>query len=90
MDAFLQAVSTVGFPIVAVLGCAWFIYQVWKKQQQATDAQIKQIYESCQKREDKLCEQVERFNETLINFNTTLAVIDKRLEIIETKILSKD
>ena len=90
MEAVLKAISTVGFPIVAVLGCAWFIYQVWKKQQQAIDAQIKQIYESCQKREDKLCEQVERFNETLINFNSTLAVIDKRLEIIETKILSKD
>lgn len=90
MEAILTAISTVGFPIVAVLGCAWFIYQVWQKQQQATDLQIKQIYESCQKREDKLCEQVERFNETLINFNTTLAVIDKRLEIIETKILSKD
>ena len=90
MEAIFTAISTVGFPVVAVVGCAWFIYQVWQKQQQATDAQIKQIYESCQKRENKLCEQIERFNEVLNNFNTTLAVIDKRLEIIETKILSND
>lgn len=90
MEAIFTAISTVGFPVVAVVSCAWFIYQIWQKQQQATDAQIKQIYESCQKRENKLCEQIERFNEVLNNFNTTLAVIDKRLEIIETKILSKD
>ena len=90
MEVILTAISTVGFPIVASIGCAWFIYQVYKSQQQAMTSYIDQINESSQKRESKLCEQVDRFNDTLVSFNTTLAVIDKRLEIIETKILSKD
>lgn len=90
MESILAAISTVGFPVLAVLGCAWFIYQVWNNQQKRIDASINQIFESCKSREDKLCEQVDRFSETLANFNTTLAVIDKRLEIIETKILSKN
>ena len=90
MEVILTAISTVGFPIVAAMGCAWFIYQVYKTQQKAMTSHIDQIYESSQKRESKLCEQVDRFNDTLTSLNTTLAVIDKRLEIIETKILSKE
>ena len=41
--------------------------------------------ERCQKREDKLYEQIDKFNVVLNSFNETLIRIDARLEALERK-----
>ena len=33
MESWVQIISTLGFPIVAAIGCAFFIYKVWQKEQ---------------------------------------------------------
>ena len=33
MESWVQLISTLGFPIVAAIGCAFFIYKVWQKEQ---------------------------------------------------------
>ena len=33
MDAWVQIISTLGFPIVTTLGCALFIFKVWQNEQ---------------------------------------------------------
>lgn len=33
MDNWVQIISTLGFPIVATIGCAFFIYRVWQAEQ---------------------------------------------------------
>ena len=85
MEAIITAIATVGFPIVAVLGLAWFIYTVWKKTNQDHQKQIESIAARWEEREDKLYGQLDKFNDSLNNFNGTLIRIDTRLECLEKR-----
>ena len=85
MEAIITAIGTVGFPIVAVLGLAWFIYTVWKKTNQDNQKQMEGMAARCQEREDKLYRQLDKFNDSLNNFNETLIRIDTRLECLEKR-----
>ena len=86
MEEILTAISTVGFPIVAVIGLAFFIYKVWVKSQESMQNQIQSAAELNRIREEKLYEQIDKFNSTLSDFNCTLISIDKRLELIEYRV----
>ena len=86
MEQILTAISTVGFPIVAVIGLAFFIYKVWIKSQESMQNQIQSAAELNRIREEKLYEQIDKFNSTLSDFNCTLISIDKRLELIEYRV----
>lgn len=83
MESILTAISTVGFPIVAVIAVGWFFYQFWTKNHADMVRQMDQMAERCQAREDKLYAQLDKFSVVLNGFNTTLASIDARLEVIE-------
>lgn len=75
MDTIIQSIATVGFPIVACMGTAFFIYQ---------DSKIER--EENSKREERFFSQIENFNSSLNKFNTTLEGIDRRLSNIEEKV----
>lgn len=83
MESILTAISTVGFPIVAVIAVGWFFYQFWTKNHADMIRQMDQMAERCQAREDKLYAQLDKFSVVLNGFNATLASIDARLEVIE-------
>lgn len=83
MEAIVTMIQTVGFPIVCVLGLAYFIYLIWNKQNDNFQVQVENMAARCQAREDKLYEQIDKFNDTLNSFNTTLVKIDSRLEVLE-------
>lgn len=83
MESILTAISTVGFPIVAVIAVGWFFYQFWTKNHADMIRQMDQMAERCQAREDKLYAQLDKFSVVLNGFNSTLASIDARLEVIE-------
>lgn len=89
MDTILAAISSVGFPIVAALACGYFIYSFYNKNQEAMLAEMNTIRDAYQKREEFLFEQINKFNTVLNNFNATLSSIDKRLGIIENKVLEE-
>lgn len=75
MDDVIQAISTIGFPIVACIGACLFIYN---------DRKVDRDEES--KREERFFKQLTDFNDTLSNFNATLQTIDKRLAQLEEKL----
>lgn len=75
MDSLIQSIATVGFPIVACIGTAFFIYQ---------DSKIERLENT--KREERFFNQIDNFNHSLNKFNATLEGIDKRLEKIEEKV----
>lgn len=79
-------ISTIGFPIVAVLGCAIFIYKIVTAQREDYNNRIKAIEENATQREDKLYEQLEGFNDSLQKFNETLIKIDSRLANLEKSV----
>ena len=75
MNDIVNIISTVGFPISSCLLYMMFIY---KDRQQSREENIK--------REEKLMEQISRFNEIMGNFNDTLISLDKRIEHIENNL----
>ncbi|MDY5646453.1 MAG: hypothetical protein SPF22_05535 [Candidatus Onthovivens sp.] len=72
MNDIVNIISTVGFPIGS---CLLYMYYIYKDKQQSREENAK--------REEKLMEQIARFNEIMNHFNNTLIGLDKRIENIE-------
>ena len=72
MNDIVNIISTVGFPISS---CILYMFYIYKDKQQTREENLK--------REDKLMEQIARFNEIMNHFNDTLISLDKRIENIE-------
>ena len=75
MNDIVNFISTVGFPIGSCLLCMYYIYK------DKTETR-----EENAKREEKLMEQIARFNEIMKHFNDTLISLDKRIENIENNL----
>ena len=74
-DDIVNLVTTLGFPIVCVIGCAYFINYI-----------IKAEREENQKREEKYIETINKFSVVLEKVNDNLSAINKRLEYFENKL----
>ena len=82
MDEIVQIISTVGFPIVAVIGMAYFFYRVWTQQTEQNE-----------KREEMLMKLIRELSTNLadlgriVDENTkVLAVLTEKVETLENKI----
>ena len=74
-DEVINLVTTLGFPIVCVIACAYFINYI-----------IKAEREENQKREEKYIETINKFSIVLDKVNDNLSTNNKRLEYIENKL----
>ena len=74
-EEITNLVTTLGFPIVCVIGCAYFINYI-----------IKAEREENQKREEKYIETINKFSDVLEKVNDNLSANSKRLEYIENKL----
>ena len=74
-DEITNLVTTLGFPIVCVIGCAYFINYIIKAERQEN-----------QKREEKYIETINKFSVVLEKVNDNLSAINKRLEYFENKL----
>ena len=74
-DDIANLVTTLGFPIVCVIGCAYFINYI-----------IKAERDENQKREEKNKETINKFSVVLEKVNDNLSAINKRLEYFENKL----
>ena len=68
-------VTNLGFPIVCVIACAYFINYI-----------IKAERDDNQKREEKYIETINKFSVVLEKVNENLSAINKRLEFFENKL----
>ena len=68
-------VTTLGFPIVCVIACAYFINYI-----------IKAEREENQKREEKYIDTINKFSVVLEKVNDNLSAMNKRLEYFENKL----
>ena len=68
-------ITTLGFPIVCVIACAYFINYI-----------IKAEREENQKREEKYIETINKFSVVIDKVNDNLIANNKRLEYIENKL----
>ena len=74
-DEIVNLVTSLGFPIVCVIGCAYFINYI-----------IKAEREENQKREEKYIDTINKFSVVLDKVNDNLIANNKRLEYIENKL----
>ena len=75
MNEVATLITNLGFPIVCVIGCAYFINYI-----------IKAEREENQKREEKYIETINKFSVVLEKVNDNLSAINKRLEYFENKL----
>lgn len=90
MEMMITVIQTVGFPIACVLCMGYFIYVMWDRQTKEWKQQAEALAAECQKREEKLYSQIDRFSETLNSISMTLIKIDTRLEVLERSELEKN
>ena len=74
MNEISTLITNLGFPIVCVLGCAYFIWYM-----------VKQEREENAKREERYLTTIDKFTTVLEKVNENLATNNKRLEYIEKK-----
>lgn len=79
-------IGQIGFPAVCVIGMGWFIYQVFQKTTAQSEANMKQLQENCQKREDKLYEEIKENREVNAQAISTIALYADRLGVIQQDI----
>ena len=75
MNEVVNLITNLGFPIVCVIACAYFINYI-----------IKAEREENQKREEKYIETINKFSDVLEKVNDNLSANNKRLEYIENKL----
>ena len=75
MEEIVNLITNLGFPIVCVIACAYFINYI-----------IKAEREENQKREEKYIETINQFSVVMDKVNDNLIANNKRLEYIENKL----
>ena len=75
VEEITSIITNLGFPIVCVIACAYFINYI-----------IKAEREENQKREEKYIETINKFSVVLDKVNDNLSAINKRLEYFENKL----
>ena len=75
VEEITKFITTLGFPIVCVIACAYFINYI-----------IKAEREENQKREEKYIETINQFSVVMDKVNDNLIANNKRLEYIENKL----
>ena len=75
MNDIINLITNLGFPIVCVIGCAYFINYIIKAERDET-----------QKREEKYIDTINKFSVVLEKVNDNLSAINKRLEYFENKL----
>ena len=75
IEEITSAITTLGFPIICVIACAYFINNIIKAQR-----------EENQNREEKYIETINKFSTVLEKVNENLINNNKRLEYIENKL----
>ena len=75
VEEITKFITTLGFPIVCVIACAYFINYI-----------IKAEREENQKREEKYIDAINKFQLVLGKVNDNLIANNKRLEYIENKL----
>ena len=75
MNDIINLITNLGFPIVCVIACAYFINYIIKAERQEN-----------QKREEKYIETINKFSTVMDKVNDNISTNNKRLEYIENKL----
>lgn len=86
MNEVLQAITTVGFPIVCALGMGWFIYRIYINTTEQNRANMEKVQERCAAREEILYQQIQKAQEINGEAIATITLYAERLDIIQADV----
>ena len=79
-------IGQIGFPAACVIGMGWFIYQIFQKTTTQSEETMKQLQENCQRREDKLYEEIKENREVNAQAIATIALYADKLTTIQNDV----
>ena len=85
MDAGMltELITSLGFPVVCVIGLAWFAYYMVKTNTERSENLLKSIQEQNQRREDKLYTEIAECREINGKAIETIAIYAEKLDAIQ-------
>lgn len=83
-----ELITTLGFPIVCVIGLAWFAFYMVKKTSETNAANMEKVQQRCKEREDKLYEEIKANREVNAKAIATIAHYAEKLDVIQADIHS--
>ena len=86
MEAILQAITTVGFPIVCAIVMGLFIYKIYVNTTAENAANMEKVQARCAEREEKLYQQLEKAQEINGQAIATITLYAERLEVIQADV----
>lgn len=76
-------ITTLGFPIVCVIGLGAFILMIYKDTTKANQENMDKVQERCQEREDKLYEEIKANREVNASAIATIGLYADKLDVIQ-------
>lgn len=86
MEAFLSAITQVGFPIVCAGVMGWFIYKIYVNTTEQQKANMEAVQARCAEREEKLYEQINKAQEINGQAIATITLYAERLDTIQADV----
>ena len=78
-----ELITTLGFPIVCVIALAWFAFYLVRKSNEDNAKNMETVQSRCAAREEKLYQQIEKFQEVNAQAIGTITLYAERLDEIE-------
>lgn len=86
VNTLTTLITTLGFPIVCVVGLGWFIYKIYIDTQEQNKLNMDKVQERCKEREDKLYQEIKENREVNAQAIATIAMYADKIGHIETSI----
>ena len=86
MDAILQAITTVGFPIVCAIVMGWFIYKIYINTTEQNKENMEKVQARCAEREEKLYNYIDKAQEINGQAIATITLYAERLDVIQADV----
>lgn len=97
LDVISQLIATLGFPIVCVIGLAFFVWKIWQHYRDDMNANMERLQQRCIEREKILTEELQRSEEviqkaieTLAFYETNIADIKSGVNEVKEIVLTKE
>ena len=93
MEAWINIITTLGFPIACVIALAAFVFHIYKQTTKENITNMEKVQARCKEREDKLYSELAKSQEinnkaieTIAHYAEKLDVIQKDINDIKTDI----
>lgn len=90
MEDIVNVISTLGFPIATSIAIFYFAIKFIEAQVKQYSQREEKLIEAYKANEDRYSKQLDKFAESLNNFNITLTKIDSRLACLEEQLRKND